>query len=133
MIIAIFHIQFQQHCYISYSISILLFNIFKPNISRIQTIVWLCNLLLLSFKTFFTFCMISDSVSKKFGTRKSILLVSKKFDMEKSIGFSIGKKLVSEKVSDSVLFRFVTHWLKNVTWLTRGAVRPFRCLDVFVF
>ena len=43
--------------------------------------------------------MVLDSVSEKNG-------------IEKSIGFGIGKNLVSEKVSDSVLFRF---WVSSHT------------------
>ena len=48
---------------------------------------------LLDFETFPIFWMVSDSVSKKFG-------------IEKSIGFGIGKNLVSKKVSDSVSEKF---------------------------
>ena len=50
-------------------------------------------LILLGFETFPTFWMLSDSVSKKFGIKKSI-------------GFGIGKNLVSKKVSDSVSEKF---------------------------
>jgi hypothetical protein len=66
------------------------------------------------------FWMVSDSVSKKFGIEKSIgfgienNLVSKKvsdsvleiFGIEKSIGFGIEKKLALKKVSDSVSKKF---------------------------
>ena len=48
---------------------------------------------LLGFETFPIFWIVSDSVSKKFG-------------IEKSIEFGIGKKLVSKKVSDSVSEKF---------------------------
>ena len=41
--------------------------------------------------------MVSDSVSKKFGIKKVSDSVSKKLGIEKSIGFGIGKNLVSEK------------------------------------
>ena len=43
----------------------------------------------IGFETFPVFWLVSDSVSKKFG-------------IEKSIGFGIGRNLVSKKVSDSV-------------------------------
>ena len=60
--------------------------------------------------------MLSDSVSKIFGIEKSIGFgigknlvskkvsdsVSEKIGIEKSIGFGIGKNLVSKKVSESV-------------------------------
>ena len=48
---------------------------------------------LLGFETFPYFLMVSVSVSKNFG-------------IEKSIGIGIGKKSVSEKVSDSVSKKF---------------------------
>ena len=48
---------------------------------------------LLGFETFPIFGIVSDSVSEK-------------FNIEKSIGFGIGKNLVSKKVSDSVSEKF---------------------------
>ena len=46
--------------------------------------------------------MVSNSVSKKIGIKKSIRFGVEKIWYRKSIGFGIGKNLVSEKVSDSV-------------------------------
>ena len=56
--------------------------------------------------------MVSDSVSKKFGIEKVSDSVLEKFGIEKSIGFGIGKKLVSKKISDSVSERI---WYRKVS------------------
>ena len=59
---------------------------------------------LLGFETFPFFLVVSDSVSKKFG-------------IEKSIGFGIGKIWYRIKVSESVSFRFwvSSHTVKEAT------------------
>ena len=81
----------------------------------------------IGFETFPIFLMVSDSVSKKFGIEKSIgfgigniwyrkkyrIRYRKIFGIEKSIGFGIRNIWYLKKVLDSVfaqIFGIVKHW-----------------------